>query len=1434
MESYYTQSSGGDNLRAGRWAGAMAERLGLEGQDVEGDVMRSIFGDMVAPDGTKLGQAPSAGGVFRPVDEQVAEWAAAHPDARPEDIKVARKAIERKARDANLGVDLTASPSKSVTVVWTAMTFAHNEAARANGRAGASPAGGVAGEYAEVRDAIQGSHDRANDAMLARFYKIAGTRSGRHGGVGTAGRFERAAGVLVASFAQSQSRAIQPQLHTHNAALNKVLCADGQYRALDTDDLFHRQVELAAVYERWWVEEMAQSFDMELRLDGRKVPAWEVKGVDRKMVEFFSERTVTVRGKLKVAVAEQEKILGRELTQTELYWLKQDLTLRTRNRKTSQGETPESVARRMDASLRGQLQAGLRPVAARYLAAYRQRGDRVREPARFDPAAVIDEAIAQAAAKNPAWNRSDLFLEIHRVLPVLHCSPAAAVETIDRLTDQALSDPARVMQVAGRDLYATPAELGGPGTYVQASEVKYAAVGSVEAEKALRRAAAGVGRHRVSAAAAGRFLDQHYPSLGADQRQAVIGMAAAGSGVAQMIGPAGTGKSYAVKAYAHMWRELSGGGRVIGLAPSSRAAQVLQDEGVEITANTAAFLAAQRRMQRKRGLPTDAKFRLSDRDVVLVDEASMASMRHVTQLRELVDRKGSQIRCVGDPSQLGAVEAGGALGLLEGYAPTWTLTEVRRFVEPWEGPASLRLRDRDVDVLDEYDRRGRIIDCDTLEQAIDEAAFRSVAARLDTTPVVMADGRVSPRPDGRDSIIPVGTNQEAAAASEAVRERLIDAGIVRPELGEVLLSEHGGVASVGDHIACRENDRRLDVTNRRLYTVRGVLEGGGLDVECHETRELRRLTPDYVSKNVSLGYAGTGQAVEGITVDHNFPLTTGNIDGASVYVLSTRGRVENTWFVARQVADDDPSKARTVEQFRTAEGESKARVHEFDKSKERPSGRKVLEDSLRRSAEDRDAALVQLERDDARLRSMSTIHGLREDAVRQVCADRTTRWLEELGTAGVLEPEVVKSLGSDKATEGLSRLLRTVEQAGHDPQALLRHAAVDARGMDGLRSYAAGLSKRISKTFEQSTGQRPEAATPTVVGDVPAGSSPAMAAYLGRLQEATENRRRELGTQVAEELPTWAVTRLGPVPEDPTARLEWEHKAGIVAGYRESRGWTDDVRAINESPGIFSTERRAGWHEAFDALGCPEDEREEAGLSDGALRVRVRAFEREQMWAPANADEALKANSIAAGRAEAEASMARHDGREVEPPADGVDRRAVVGGLQTPVEARDTYNDHTATFREKRDRALQELRRRHGEDLEAKQLTADEYLDRCRLADAASSGLEDDDHHRPVLEPDVDDTDRRDAFTADVEERSGDLAMVDTPGPVEVEGANQATVPADVTPEQLGEVHDRAVQVLDRIADRESVEATADDVWEEPPVPEPEVEQAPVAELPTA
>ena len=65
------------------------------------------------------------------------------------------------------------------------------------------------------------------------------SRVGHHGG--GAGRFIDAHDWTVASFFQHTSRTDDPQLHIHNGILWRVLCADGQWRTLDSKSLeLHR------------------------------------------------------------------------------------------------------------------------------------------------------------------------------------------------------------------------------------------------------------------------------------------------------------------------------------------------------------------------------------------------------------------------------------------------------------------------------------------------------------------------------------------------------------------------------------------------------------------------------------------------------------------------------------------------------------------------------------------------------------------------------------------------------------------------------------------------------------------------------------------------------------------------------------------------------------------------------------------------------------------------------------------------------------------------------------------------------------------------------------------------------------------------------------------------------------------------------------------
>lgn len=125
-------------------------------------------------------------------------------------------------------------------------------------------------------------------------------------------------------------------------------------------------------------------------------------------------------------------------------------------------------------------------------------------------------------------------------------------------------------------------------------------------------------------------------------------------------------------------------------------------------------------------------------------------------------------------------------------------------------------------------------------------------------------------------------------------------------------------------------------------------------------------------------------------------------------------------------------------------------------------------------------------------------------------------------------------------------------------------------------------------------------------------------------------RRNQLGAQAAADRRQRAVEALGQVPDEPVARLEWEHSAGAVAGWRELAGHTDPAEALGSPAAPGQPEHYATWRAAWTALGRPEATRSDTELSDGQLRVRVRVLAREEAWAPAYVGQSLTATSLAA------------------------------------------------------------------------------------------------------------------------------------------------------------------------------------------------------------
>ena len=1336
-ESYYTGAvTAGEP--PGRWAGRGAERLGLSGL-VDAQDMTALYEyrldprDVLFRQPAEWGRAATLGGPLRTyasADELYERALATEPYAGPERREVLRVNAERTARSNVQFLDATFSAPKSVTILAVAFERQAVEAERVGD-------GEAATAWRAHRDAVEAAVLAGNQAMLDYLQDVAGySRVGHHGG--EAGRFVDAHDWVVASFLQHDSRDHDPQLHVHNAILNRVQSADGKWRTLATRALYAHRGAAGALAERVMEEHLTQSLGLRFatRPDGK---AREVLGVRPEVMELFSSRRRRITPKVAELVARFEDRFGRQPNSLELARLSLRATLATRRAKSYAGETAEERLDRWDAQLRAEVADGLAGVARDVLGLV----DEPRETVRWSPAVVVETALAEVQAVRPTWTAGDLTAAIGRGLPdeLGGLSPDEVRQLLDGLTVQGLAVDG-VEQIAGEriaDLPTVPELLvaNGDSAYQDPVGRRYALRGQLVTEHALRKAAIEIGAPAVELNAAEAATDRLADSglvLSADQRQALVGVLSSGAKIETLVGPAGAGKSTVVGGLARIWGSAATWPsqpeppRVVGLAASQVATDVLAGEGLSAR-NVTRWLQTQARLADGSWSTVDADWRLAAGDLVIVDEAAMLTTADLAAIHGRVDSVGAKLLLTGDHRQLAAVGAGGGMAMLA-RAGSHELTEVRRFTADWEGPASLRLRDGDEAALYDYRKRGRLIDGGTPQEARTSAARAWLADTL----------------AGRRSVLVVGSNEEAARLSAEVRAALVRFG--RVEEAGVPLGREGTVAGVGDLVQARRNGWELAgfagnasaPINRQTYRVVGTLDDGGLVVESLDASEFLTLPGSYVAADVVLGYAGTAHSTQGRTVDTSHAVVGAGTATEALYVGLTRGREGNH---AHVVTRPDDEQQPTGAVGRVSRGDPLS----------------VLVGVVRSDADvaaTRAAALEQLEAESATRRSVQTKIERFAAEAEMVYAARTAAALDRLTTTGALTAEQ-RSAFAAEATDlrAVARLLRSAELAGHDPDEVLA-SAITSRTFDGARSLPQVVYGRIKHRLEG----RLAPADASFRDMVPAVTSAAWRERLRTYAEAADARRHELGAAALMDPPQWAVERLGSLPADPLGRADWEYRAGVVSAWRELAGHDDSADALGAAPRPGKPEHYALWQAAWTALGRPDAQRAEAELSDGQLRLRVRAQEREESWAPPYVGESLTAASLAAGARRRDAILlaARADAEEVGSHADSLaresadaaavadvlDRRVIQ--LEEADRARARWLVHTAVTRDAADRALAELATRGapvGSDADDA-VTAAEWL-AAHHAEQIEA-----DKHRPITaEHDLTGAERTDLATVD-------------------------------------------------------------------------------------
>jgi hypothetical protein len=180
-----------------------------------------------------------------------------------------------------------------------------------------------------------------------------------------------------------------------------------------------------------------------------------------------------------------------------------------------------------------------------------------------------------------------------------------------------------------------------------------------------------------------------------------------------VLGPAGSGKTFALAAAARAWEDA--GYRPLGAVVQGTATEVLRD-ATGMDCSTVASLLY--RLDHE-------LLSLDERSVVVVDESSTLGNRDLARLAGYVERSGAALRLVGDPAQHSAVAAGGAWrALLEHYPEDRPALSLRRRQEAPEMEA-VRLASGDYaagrisEAVERLRRDRRIVEADSPEELLD-------------------------------------------------------------------------------------------------------------------------------------------------------------------------------------------------------------------------------------------------------------------------------------------------------------------------------------------------------------------------------------------------------------------------------------------------------------------------------------------------------------------------------------------------------------------------------------------------------------------------------------------------------------------------------------------------------------------------------------------
>jgi conjugative relaxase-like TrwC/TraI family protein len=685
-----------------------------------------------------------------------------------------------------------------------------------------------------VSAAVVAAHEHAVTEALDYLERHAGHGLRGHQGDGKRASRIGTDGLVAAAFTHRTSREDDPQLHTHLVVANLVHGVDGNWSALDSRAFYYQARTAGCVYQAVLRGELTRTLGVAWDPVGRGVA--EITGIPKRLRKEFSTRREEIDAEL-----DRTGGSGRRAAQRAAYV--------TRPPKS---HTPVGSLRASWASRTSGLGYDPELLVADVL-------DRVESPALPDDHVLSLELFGPAGLTEhrTSFDRRDAIQALTETIPT---GAQVTGELLEAVTDQLLESeeavPLLQPTLVGCDRRWSTQNLIVAERWALAAVTLRTTITPLTPEQA---------RH-VSTV----------PRMSDAQQRVVAGLLTSSDLVDVVVGPAGSGKTAALRIAAEEWTRR--GVPVVGCALAAITARRLESATTVPSMSLKRLLMNIDRVDPSTGWPAG----LAAGTVVLCDEASMVGTRQFVELTRAVATAGGKLVAIGDPEQLAEIDAGGMFAALARSTQPLVLTGNQRQIASWETAALTRLRDGNLDAaLDSYIAHGRI----------------HLGGNDRNVRQLLADHYVEQYVDGGEVVALASSRRETNALNAAIREAMRAVGEISPDLLTITGEDGDRRYAAGDQVIVTRNDHQLGLLNG----TRGVLidvDNNALTLMPDHSNDTVSVTPAWAADHLDHGYAMTVHKAQGLTTKVALLYGSAALCQQAGYVGMSRGTDANHLFAS--------------------------------------------------------------------------------------------------------------------------------------------------------------------------------------------------------------------------------------------------------------------------------------------------------------------------------------------------------------------------------------------------------------------------------------------------------------------------------------------------------------------------------------------------------